>query len=80
MVFGWRIGIGCLGFWVVGAAESVGEAFEKIGDEAGDGSIELSREKTGSVVLLLGDGYGDVFAFLAHRAASLLFLCCAREG
>ncbi len=54
----------------MGAAESVGEAFEQVGDEAGDSGVELSGEKTGSVVLLLGDGYGDVFAFPAHGAVS----------
>lgn len=54
----------------MGAAEGVGEAVEQIGDETGDGGVELSGEETGSVVLLLGDGYGDVFAFPAHDAAS----------
>jgi hypothetical protein len=32
------------------------------------------------VVLLLGDGYGDVFGFLAHDAASPLLPSCAEWG
>ena len=52
----------------MGAVESVGEAIEQVGDESGDRGVELGGEKTGSVVLLLGDGDGDVLAFVVHDA------------